>query len=90
MPDQSWTSHVIQWGTWFVVMSLIMGGLSRSRLRTPSNGSQVVLTYPRGLFVLGVASSILFLALALLCLLYVEKPIAFMPFWVFLGFAGLG
>ena len=92
MSNGPWWAQVLAWGTWFVLMSLVMGWLARSRQRPRSGSRQGVLEYPRSVFVLGLVCSGLFLAFALLSLLLPGKTGSpLIPlFFFFLGFALLG
>ncbi len=62
-----WLTPVIQWGLWFVLMSLIMGWLARSRLRSPARTTGgLVLELPKSLLIIGLVATVMFGAFAIL------------------------
>ena len=65
MPDSPWWAPAVQSGLWFVVMSLVMGWLARTRMRpaarTPTG---IVLKEPASLLLLGLVCTAAFGAFA--------------------------
>lgn len=61
-------SFAIMWGTWAVVMSLVMGWLARRHLRKDTASNQHVLTYPLIFLIVGIACATFFLALTVFAL----------------------
>jgi hypothetical protein len=33
MSNETWWAHALQWGLWFLIMTLVMGWLARSHMR---------------------------------------------------------
>jgi hypothetical protein len=90
MPNRPWTTFAAQWGLWFVLMSLVMGWLSRSRMRPRAAGEANVMRYPLGILILGIVCSGFFVALAVLSYLFPGKTGSPIISLSFLGFALLG
>jgi hypothetical protein len=64
MAARPWWTYVLQWGAWFVVMSLVMVWLERSRHPARSSAPATVLKYPRSYLVVGITCSVGLFALA--------------------------
>jgi hypothetical protein len=90
MPNRPWSTFAAQWGLWFILMSLVMGWLSRSRMRPQAAGEANVMRYPAGILILGIVCSGLFTALAVLSYLFPGKTGSPIISVAFLGFALLG
>jgi hypothetical protein len=90
MGERPWWTLVIQWGLFFVLMSLVMGWLARSRQRPRLPNEQPILEYPRSVLIVGLVCSGLFVALALCVLLFPGETGSPLIALFFLGFALLG
>ncbi len=81
----------LQWGVWFVVMSLAMGWVARSRTNRRVPGDGRTLVHPRSTLIVGVVCTVFFLALAVLSVMFPGKS---QRVWIatllFVGFAALG
>jgi hypothetical protein len=90
MADRPWWSYAIQWGAWFVIMSIVMGWLSKSRVNRPVSNNPGILQYPLSLLVIGIICSVFFIAASVFSLTYLKPTDTFWPVIVFAAFASLG
>ena len=90
MSDRAWWVHVLQWGTWLVLMTVAMGWLARSRLGGRAAARSNILRFPRTVLVVGLIAWIFFVALTVLSLLYPNNtgsPLVSLAFLAFAAFA---
>lgn len=90
MSSKPWWTHALQWGLWFLVMTLVMGWLARARLRARGAPAANVLEHPTSTLIIGLICSGFFLAVAVLSLLFPGKDGSIWISLLFLGFALLG
>ncbi len=89
MSSRPWWSIALQWGLWFVLMSVIMGWLGRSRLRGRSESESRWLKHPPSTLVIGAICLALFGGLAVLSNVFPNKTSTWWTTATFLGFAAL-
>ena len=80
----------IRWIIWFVVMTLVMGWLARSRLRNRTATSGGLLHHPISTLIVGLVVGALFLTLAILSYLFPNNTGTLVVSLFFAGFALLG
>lgn len=90
MSSRPWWAHALQWGLWFLVMTLVMGWVARARLRHRVARAANVLEHPMSTLIIGVVCSGFFFALAVLSRLFPGKSGSVWISLFFLGFALLG
>lgn len=83
-------SSVIQWGLWFLMMSVVMGALGRARLRPRAESERGDLVHPTSTLVVGVVCSGFFMLLAVLCLIFPGKDGGPLISVFFMAFSTLG
>jgi hypothetical protein len=85
----SWLATLLQWGIWFVLVSLVLGWLSRDRLQAPQpTTTGTLLKLPLSLLVVGVICAAMFGAFTVLS--YSAPTGGPVIATVFLLFASLG
>ncbi len=90
MSDRAWWMHVLQWGTWFVLMTFAMGWLAKSRLGGRAVAESNVMQFPRTVLIVGGVCWTFFVGLAVLSVLYPNSTGSLWITMVFVGFAALG
>lgn len=90
MFDKPWSTHVLQWGLWLLVMTLVMGWVARARLRARCASAANVLEHPTSTLIIGLVCSGFFLAVAVLSYLFPGKDGSIWISLFFVGFALLG
>lgn len=89
MSERPWWSHILQWGVWALVMSLVMGWLAKVRRPAVVRERPQVLTHPPTTLIVGMVCTGFFILLAVLAGIY-AKPDDWWAPYVFVGFALLG
>ena len=90
MSDRGWWMDAVQWGTWFVLMCLVIGWLARSRMGNQASEASAELRFPRTVLIVGIIAWVFFIALAFLSLLYPNTTGSLWVSLAFIGFAALG
>jgi len=78
---------LIQWGSWLIIMSLVMGWLGWSRTRPRPLTEPGRLVQPVSMLILGVVCSAFFFGILILFAIF---PNGTMTWWAFASFAGFG
>ena len=90
MPNQPWWQPIVQHAVWVVLMSLVMGWVAKSRLKSRPKAPAGLMVYPVSMLIIGVVCVVVFLALAVLCWLFPGKSGSPIIVAFFGGFALLG
>ncbi len=84
--SESFWAPAVQWGAWFVVMSLVMGWLGWSRTRARPNSEMGRLAQPISILILGVICSGFCFALLIVSNLFPNDTVTWWTNAVFAGF----
>jgi len=90
MSDRPWWAHVLQWGLWAAIMTLVMGWLARRRSAPRLPEDDRTLVHPRSTLIIGLVCGGFFLAIAVLCFLFPGETGSPALSLFFVGFALLG
>jgi hypothetical protein len=88
--DGRWWTAPLQWGLWFLLMSLIMGWIARSRLRARPASEAGRLTHTLGMFVVGLVCFVVFAGFAIASNVFPNTTATWWTTAIFVGFACLG
>jgi hypothetical protein len=75
MHERPWWSVALQWTVWFVLMTLVMGWLARSRTKPRAAAERNAMRHPVGLLICGLVGFGFFAALAVITLV-TDNPTA--------------
>jgi Bacterial PH domain len=89
MSDRPWWSHLLQWGLFFIVMTLITRWLNSTRRSADVSGQARILQHPGSTTAIGVGCTVLGVAITILSCLFAKPHERWVPY-VFLAFTVLG
>src|SRR5690349_19619935 len=89
MDRPSW-QFALQWALWGVAMTLVMGWISRSRLRCRQSEGPQSLSQPLPTLIIGVVCTGFFLAIAIISNVTSNPTATWLTTSIFIGFALLG
>jgi len=89
MNDKPWWATVLQWTLWAVAMSLIMGWLGRTRLKSRPPAQASTLSHPVSTLLIGSLCFLLFISLAIISNVIPNKTSTWWTTAIFVGFAAM-
>ncbi len=73
--DQPWWGTVVQWTVWGIVMTLVMGWVARSRLKTRPHPDSRRLVHPPSTLIIGVVVFLFFAGIAIISNVFPNKTV---------------
>jgi hypothetical protein len=86
MSDRAWLHEAIRWSLWFLVMSVVMGWLGRSRMKQRVDRDST-LEHPTSTLIIGAICFTLFAGLAIVSNVFANKTTTWWTTGIFVAFA---
>jgi hypothetical protein len=85
--DQPWWVPAVQWTIWGIVMTVVMGWVAKSRLKTRSPSDLQQLIHPPSTLIIGVVVFLFFAGIAIVSNVFPNKTVTWWTTTIFVGFA---
>ena len=86
MSGQAWI-HIVQWTIWGILMTIVMGWVARSRLKTRPPSDLQRLVHPPSTLIIGLGGFLFFATIAVISNVFANKTTTWWTTAIFVGFA---